>query len=486
MEMISVFKIFSPEDCDFYYNGEYHGHIIGNSDKAYRFTVARKGEFLARFVNSKYKSELREILVIGAYEEKNVFLDFSEVNAAVIKAEEQSRIAAKKKEEARLSWRRKHIVHVREFHDGLAAVERDGKCGFIDKKGNEVISCKYTNVGNFSEGLAPCYNYGEDAGFIDRNGDLVIPCKYNTFEFYAYKFSEGLMSVCNNSDKWGYIDKDGTEVIPMKYKKAGKFSEGLAKVSNGHTWSFIDKKGIVVISGLYGEPDDFAEGLARVKRNNTKWGYIDKAGNLFGEYYECAEKFSEGFAWIKYPNFEDKARYEMDAFLGRYSDWKPIGPKCYFIDKKGSKVLGPYQGIRNFSEGLAAVMKDYKWGFIDKEGNEVIPFKYDRVRDFHEGLAAVDIKMNSGIPPGGNWGYIDKNGNTVASHIYDEACDFCDGVAKVRKSLLGYINKNGIEIIPCDYRTISEFREGVVVAFNDKSWNHCIIDKNGCKVVDLP
>ncbi len=48
-----------------------------------------------------------------------------------------------------------------------------------------------------------------------------------------------------------------------------------------------------------------------------------------------------------------------------------------------------YEGGDDFSEGLAFVMKDGKWGYIDKTGKVVIPFEYDSARDFKEGLAHV-------------------------------------------------------------------------------------------------
>jgi hypothetical protein len=38
---------------------------------------------------------------------------------------------------------------------------------------------------------------------------------------------------------------------------------------------------------------------------------------------------------------------------------------------------------------LAAVKKWEKWGFIDVEGNEVIPFLYDFVGHFHRGVSEV-------------------------------------------------------------------------------------------------
>ena len=82
--MNSVFKIYSPEDCDIYYDGELQGHIEGNSDRAFRFEVERKGMYRLKFINSEYQTELMMKVSIDADEEREVELDFSEVNEPVI------------------------------------------------------------------------------------------------------------------------------------------------------------------------------------------------------------------------------------------------------------------------------------------------------------------------------------------------------------------------------------------------------------------
>lgn len=48
-----------------------------------------------------------------------------------------------------------------------------------------------------------------------------------------------------------------------------------------------------------------------------------------------------------------------------------------------------YERAKDFSEGFAAVKKAGKWGFINKEGKNVIPCQYDKVASFREGLVAV-------------------------------------------------------------------------------------------------
>ena len=46
--MSSVFKIFSTEDCNLYYDGELQGHISANSDKSFRFEVQNRGSYRMR------------------------------------------------------------------------------------------------------------------------------------------------------------------------------------------------------------------------------------------------------------------------------------------------------------------------------------------------------------------------------------------------------------------------------------------------------
>ena len=46
------------------------------------------------------------------------------------------------------------------------------------------------------------------------------------------------------------------------------------------------------------------------------------------------------------------------------------------LDLKGKMMIPcKYQSVSIFSEGLSAVEKDGKWGYVDKNGKEVIFFK---------------------------------------------------------------------------------------------------------------
>ena len=60
-----------------------------------------------------------------------------------------------------------------------------------------------------------------------------------------------------------------------------------------------------------------------------------------------------------------------------------------------------------FSEGLASVELNNKYGFIDKEGKEIIPLKYDRVTPFFF-MGSAEVMLND------KWFYINKKGERSA------------------------------------------------------------------------
>jgi hypothetical protein len=57
-----------------------------------------------------------------------------------------------------------------------------------------------------------------------------------------------------------------------------------------------------------------------------------------------------------------------------------------------------YDDYSSFSEGLAIVKKNRKYGFINIEGDEIVSCFYDTANSFKEGLASVEKDTK--------WGYI--------------------------------------------------------------------------------
>lgn len=108
------------------------------------------------------------------------------------------------------------------FNEGMAAVQFEGKYGFIDRNGDEAIPFEYSSTYGFQDGLAFVTNsYG--GGFIDKEGDVVVPLKY----WEAKRFSHGMAAV-KLKDKWGFVDAKGKEVIPVRFDYLGIFRDSSA------------------------------------------------------------------------------------------------------------------------------------------------------------------------------------------------------------------------------------------------------------------
>lgn len=117
-------------------------------------------------------------------------------------------------------------------------VQKSGKWGFFDGF-NTVIPAIYDEVFCFKDGLASV-EQDEKCGYINPAGEVVIPLEYET----AMSFSEGYASVVKGG-KCGYINKENEVVIPFVYDAATPFEDGEAKVKKDGRWGTIFPDGSV-------------------------------------------------------------------------------------------------------------------------------------------------------------------------------------------------------------------------------------------------
>jgi len=207
--------------------------------------------------------------------------------------------------------------------------------------------------------------------------------------------------------------------------------------------------------------ENFSEGLAAVQSFAGSYGYMDKTGEtVINSQYWVAENFKDGLATVSLMNDPDC--------------------KQFVINKKGETVIpsGKYDSISSFSEGLAIIAKDKKYGVIDKTGKIVIPlgkYSFGNNSSFREGLAVVWKD--------GKYGYIDKTGKLIIPYEYDFADSFSDGLVLVAKNgKQGVIDKTGKIVIPVgEYVLMNPFHEGLACVWKDGKCGY--IDKNNKLVI---
>ena len=82
-----------------------------------------------------------------------------------------------------------------------------------------------------------------------------------------------------------------------------------------------------------------------------------------------------------------------------------------------------------YKEGMGCVMNDEElYGYLDLDGNQVIPCQFVYAYWFSEGLAAVAIREDYSR----KYGYIDKTGKIVIPCQWENAYSFEHGIAKVQ------------------------------------------------------
>lgn len=162
-----------------------------------------------------------------------------------------------------------------------------------------------------------------------------------------------------------------------------------------------------------------------------------------------------------------------------------------YIDKTG-KLLSN-NDLRTHDE-IVIFSQDEKMGLKHLNGKIVVPCKYDIVQNFSEGMAAVCEETL--------WGYVDSLGNNIIPCLYrsvnyydngvmddwgeygspDEANDFHEGLVMVMRNRMAvFFNKQGKTVIPFVYKRAKDFSEGFAAVKTTQKWG--FVDKEGNNVI---
>ena len=160
--------------------------------------------------------------------------------------------------------------------------------------------------------------------------------------------------------------------------------------------------------------------------------------------------------------------------LGVYA----VGGRRGYINVKNGEIIinaktNDYEKAWVFSDGLAAVMKDGKVGFINVDNELVIPFQFDysssRWGDtgylFHDGYCIMTSKD-------GKFGLIDISGNWVVEPEYDELWNACENGNRivVNDGEHGVLDSCFKVLYPTEYFYIDVLSDGFVLTKDGKKW----------------
>lgn len=134
-------------------------------------------------------------------------------------------------------------------------------------------------------------------------------------------------------------------------------------------------------------------------------------------------------------------------------------------------IPSQYERAFSYSEDVACVRLNGKFGYINIAGEVVINFRFDNAFSFSEGLAAVNMN--------GKWGFITHSGASIVSYRFDNAKSFTEGLAAVNMNgKWGFIDREGVCKIPYKYDNVNSFSEGLAAAEYDRKWGFIDVEGN--------
>ena len=346
------------------------------------------------------------------------------------------------------------------FLNGYAVILNEiGKSGLIDTKGNVIIPCIWDEIYYFGGSFAT----GTDGNLeVMKTYDLrfngkIIPVNYFADGVTSNCFHDGFMIVASTKGKYGFLkENDKKYTINYKYDVATNFHKGYAFVILDGTECIVDES----LNPKYKSNNEyeicstFYEGLAKIKNKRTqKVGFLDTNGEIkIPCVYDDADEFSEDLCCV----------YKSD--------------KYGYINKNGNMVIplsfNPNDGRnviwnRKFIQGsvdITQIKNNKMYGTLIGKNGKPLPgfdWQYKQVNRFSENFALF-------YTHNGKVGFLNKNGNIVIQPLYESALDFTNGYASVARYIngklkWGCINKDGIQTVPFIYDDAFHFENGIAL-----------------------
>lgn len=254
--------------------------------------------------------------------------------------------------------------------------------------------------------------------------------------------------------------------------------------------------------------EDFYNGnkLARCVFSNGKHGLVDRIGKVVSKDYAFIGAFHNGMARVSVRGrlsgsmrqdrgLEQLINYvnglqsghtvvdytEYDQLFQREATLICEDCEWGYMDTTGTMVIAPrYSYAKAFTNGVGIVEHENKWGMVDRRGNVLLPCRYDGI-DFLQNTGNNILRLYVQTP---KYGLIDTLGQLAVDAVYDELGSFSEGrLAVKRDGVWGFVNDEGLEVIPCRFREVSNFSEGLAAARIGNSWG--FIDKQGNVIIEF-
>lgn len=370
------------------------------------------------------------------------------------------------------------------YEDNVYKCEKNGKWGLVSSTNGTLLPCEYSSLSNKGNGIWQTFKSGK-YGYIQLNRlssiTTLIPCIYESLGDYS---SDSYIHATLKGKK-GMIDSKNKIIIPFEYSNVGN----PCHTSNGYSIIWVEKDGKLGIyndDGKELQPCDIDKAYILTEYNSIELSYTDCpstdyiyivrngltgliSGSTFETIIPCMYEYLSPIKTSKafykangkwgiidtsnktiqlaiYDNVEidgsTLSEQKMPSMVFQSNMYVRNNGKVGMLKANGEDFIPvKYDSLGLYSDNMLVAKVGDKYGFLNEEGKESVPFAYSQAHDYSEGLAAV-------VDEHGKFLFIDKLGNVaIKPKKYDRVDDFQNGTCKVyRKDKIWEIDREGKKV----------------------------------------
>lgn len=289
-------------------------------------------------------------------------------------------------------------------------------------------------------------------GLLTKDSIRILKNEFDDIK-YVSKIEHTLF--VKKNDRWAIYNISGKRLTPFEFENIAYTSGNDLKVfvKQYKGWAEIDQDG-KLLTWYEFEDNEGIDDEGRME-DHIKINYLNSYVMNFDFYLNLASERKKN----READNDDKS-----FIYSTYTKFTLEGEKKGLLNgNKDTLTKAKFDEIYNEKQkGYFPVAINGKVGLIDTMGNQLIECLYDEVDNISNNR--VFVKKNN------KWALSNFSNKLLTNFIYDEVENFIDGVSRVSiNKKIGFINSNGVQIIPCQFNNATSFGNGFSTVYYDKS-----------------
>ncbi len=343
----------------------------------------------------------------------------------------------------------------------LIPIRIGDRFGYCDQARQVVLPAQFEDAQPFGIHGAIVQVAGK-RGMIDQKGNWIIAPTLDEI-----LIGQGV--ILRSGKRFAIADLSGKHVPKFDFDAIYEMKNGCFLTEQPNGKGMIAPAGHTIVPNLY-------EHVTQLHDNQGNWIDLIKVRDqgLLGLYNICSER-------VQAPRFS-----RIDAFQEGFAVVQE-GDQFGLIDLEGQlRVPCNYDMLQPMNGGLCAAKLKNRWGFIDAQGREVLPFLYEAVQEngFFQGRAAVN--------KAGTWVFVQRNGEVEfpLDLGYQSLGSISEGLIAVCRLMeqgevkYGYLTAEGKLMIPFAYDRAEMFKRGFAIVGQQVAKDQSIVREMRYGVID--